>query len=209
MSRFKVVVTDDRFNNYDEEREILKDIDATLEIGNCATPGEVIEFCRKADGILVNLAPMPDTVIRSLEKCRVISRYGVGYDNVDVKECTKKGIPVTNVPDYCAEEVSDHALALLMSCVRKTARRDSQIRQGKWNIGRSDPVCRMAGKTFTFLGFGSIARHLLRKIKGLGFSLINLRGKNMIFRRYGVFLNSLYNLIKKTILHFVLLSMMH
>ncbi|NSW89067.1 MAG: C-terminal binding protein [Firmicutes bacterium] len=172
MARFKVVMTDDRHKTYEEEKQILSSIDAEVIISNCSTVEEVINACRDADGIMVNLAPITAEVVDKLEKCKVIARYGVGYDNVDVSACTAKGIYVTNVTDYCAEEVSDHALALLMACVRKVARRDAQVRAGKWNIGSADPIYRMAGKIFTFLGYGMIARTLHRKIKGFNFSRI-------------------------------------
>lgn len=172
MSRFKVVMTDDRHKTYEEEKQVMAGINADLIIANCTTVEEVISNCRDADGIMVNLAPMPAEVIKELTKCKVIARYGVGYDNVDVTACTQKGIYLTNVPDYCAEEVSDHALALLMACARKVARRDAQVRAGQWNIGKADPIYRISGKTFTFLGFGIIGRCLHRKIKGFNFSRI-------------------------------------
>lgn len=172
MARFKVVVTDDRFGTYAEEKAVLETIDAEVVVTNCSTPEEVAEACRDADGVLVNLAPMPAEVINQLEKCKVIARYGVGYDNVDVNACTAKGIYLTNVPDYCAEEVSDQALALLLGCIRKIARRDAQVRQGMWNIGKADPIYRIAGKTFAFLGYGMIARCLHRKIKGLNLARV-------------------------------------
>ncbi len=167
MSRFKIVVTDDRYGNYDVEKAVLGAINADIIVANSETPEEVLNVCRDADGVMVNLAPMPAQVIRGLEKCRVIARYGVGYDNVDIKACTQKGIYATNVTDYCAEEVSDQALALLLGCIRKIARRDAQVRQGLWNVGKADPVYRIAGKTIAFLGYGLIARCLHRKIKGL------------------------------------------
>jgi D-3-phosphoglycerate dehydrogenase / 2-oxoglutarate reductase len=169
---FKIVVTDDRYKSYEVEKEVLKEIDARLTVSNCKTVEEVVRECHDADGILLNLAPMPAEAVEKLEICKVVSRYGVGYDNVDVPTCTRKGIYVANVTDYCAEEVSDQALALLMACARKTARRDEQVRRGEWNIGSKDPVYRIAGKTFAFLGFGMIARCLNRKIKGLNFSEI-------------------------------------
>jgi D-3-phosphoglycerate dehydrogenase len=127
----------------------------------------VIEACADTDGLLCNLAPVPAEVVEKLEKCRVISRYGVGMDNVDIAACTARRIYLGNVPDYCAEEVSDQALALLMSCARKTARRDAQVRQGLWNICRKDPIYRIAGKTIGLLGYGLIARCFHRKLKGL------------------------------------------
>lgn len=166
MPKFKVVVTDDRHSDYEIEREVLAKIDAKLEVCSCDTVGQVISACKDADGLLLNLSPMPEEAIEALEKCKVISRYGVGYDNVDVAACSKKGIYVTNVPDYCAEEVSDQALALLLACVRKVVLSDTQVRLGKWNIARSMPINRMEGKTFALLGFGGIARAFLRKIKG-------------------------------------------
>jgi D-3-phosphoglycerate dehydrogenase len=172
MPRFKVVMTDDRHKTYEEEKLVLEKIGAEVIIANCSTVQEVIETCRDADGIMANLAPMPAEVIQQLEKCKVISRYGVGYDNVDVAACTRKGIYLANVPDYCAEEVSDQALALMMACARKVARRDAQVRAGLWNIGKADPIHRIAGKTFTFLGFGTIGRCLFRKIRGFNFSRI-------------------------------------
>jgi len=172
MIKYKVVVTDDRYDDYEIEKEVLKEIGAELFVKDCRTAGEVLDACRDADGVLANLAPMPAEVIAGLEKCRIISRYGVGYDNVDAAACTKKGIQLSNVTDYCMEEVSDQALALIMACARKVARRDAQVREGRWNVLKEDPIYRIAGRKFSFLGFGSIARCLLRKIKGLNFSEI-------------------------------------
>lgn len=172
MAKFKVVMTDDRHKTYEEEKKVLEGIGAEVIIANLNTVQEVTDMCKDADGIMCNLAPMPAEVIEKLEKCKIISRYGVGYDNVDVAACTKKGIYLANVPDYCAEEVSDQALALMMACARKVARRDTQVRAGQWNIGKADPIYRIAGKTITFLGFGMIARTLFRKIQGFNFARI-------------------------------------
>lgn len=172
MAKFKVVMTDDRHKTYEEEKKVLESIGAEVIIANLNTVQEVIDECKDADGIMCNLSPMPAEVIEKLEKCKIISRYGVGYDNVDGAACSKKGIYLANVPDYCAEEVSDQALALMMACARKVARRDAQVRAGQWNVGKADPIYRIAGKTMVFLGFGMIARTLYRKIKGFDFGRI-------------------------------------
>lgn len=172
MAKYKVVLTDHLDGNYDVEKAVLSPIGAEVIVANCKTPEEVLGACRDADGILANLAPIPARVIQELEKCKVISRYGVGYDNVDVEACTREGIYVANVPEYCEEDVSDHALALLLGCVRKIARRDAQVRRGQWNIRRADRIYRIAGKTFAFLGYGLIARCLHRKIRGLNLGRI-------------------------------------
>lgn len=167
MPKFKVVLLEDRYETHDHERRVLQEIDAeVIEAGHTASEDEVIDICRDADGITVNLAEISARVIQGLEKCRVIGRYGVGYDNVDIGAASAKGIKVVNVPDYCDEDVSDHAMALFLGCVRKISIRDRQVRAGQWNIGPSDPVYRVKGKTFGLVGYGRIPQTLHRKLKG-------------------------------------------
>jgi len=172
MSRFLVVVTDDRHGSYDEEKQVLSQIDATLEVHDFKNDLEAVEVLRNADGVLVNLFPLGANVIARMTKCKVISRYGVGYDNVDVDAATRAGIQVTRVPDYCVEDVSDHALALLLGCVRKIAYKDRKIRSGRWNLDRDQPIYRIRGKVLGFVGFGAIARALKRKVSGLGLAKV-------------------------------------
>jgi D-3-phosphoglycerate dehydrogenase len=168
MAGFKVIVTDDRYGSYKEEESVLKEIGASVEVHNLGDEAETIAVVRDADGIMVNLHPLPATVIQELQKCQVISRYGVGYDNVSVETATAKGIWVTRVPDYCLEDVSDQALALLLGCVRKVAFKDRRIREGAWNLHREQPSYRIAGKTLGLIGYGAIARTLHRKLSGFG-----------------------------------------
>ena len=167
MSRFTVVVTDDRYGSYAEEECVLSEIGATLEIRDLGNEAEAIRTLASADGILVNLFALTAQIIETLPKCRVISRYGVGCDNVDVAAATRKGIWVTRVPDYAIEDVSDHALALLLACVRKVAYRDRRIREGRWNLHKDQPSHRIAGKTLGFVGYGAIARRLHAKVSCL------------------------------------------
>jgi len=162
----KVVILDTVYSSYDEEKEVLAPLGIEPVVSRATDEKEIVDLCRDADGICVNLAPMPAAVIEKLASCRIIARYGVGYDNVDVEAATARGIWVANVPDYCGEEVSDQAMALFLSCVRKVARRDAQVRKGMWAVNTADPVHRIKGKTFGFLGFGMIARILNRKLKG-------------------------------------------
>jgi D-3-phosphoglycerate dehydrogenase len=172
MSRWKVVVTDDRFGSYREEEGVLGKIDASLEVKNLGSAEEAVSVCAQADGILVNLFPLTAEVISRLERCRVISRYGVGFDNVDVKAATEKKIWVSRVPDYSLEDVSDQALALLLACVRKVTYKDSRIREGKWNLYKDLPTRRIAGKTLGLVGYGAIARCLHRKVSGFGLARV-------------------------------------
>lgn len=170
MAEFLVIVSDNRHANYKIEQDILARIGAKVRVCNCLTAEDIISECAQADGILLDMAPMNAQAISGLERCRVINRYGVGYDNVDVPACTEKGIQVTYVPDYCAQDVSDHALALLLSCLRQTALRDRLVRQGQWNIQCTS--WRIEGKTLGILGAGRIARALIRKVSGFGLEKI-------------------------------------
>ncbi len=163
---FEVLIADDRYPEYKEETAVLQPLGARLTFVKSADPAALLHAGRNADAIIVNLAPLPAIVINGLARCRVISRYGVGYDNVDIAAATARGIWVANVPDYCGEDVSDQAFALWMSCVRNVARRDRDVRAGVWDITRGAPQWRVKGKTFVFCGFGQIARILRRKIAG-------------------------------------------
>jgi D-3-phosphoglycerate dehydrogenase len=165
-ARFTVAVTDDRYGSYAEEKAVLAEIGAELVVNDFKNEGEAIAGLASADGVLVNLFPMTRKVIESLTRCRVLSRYGVGYDNVDVAAATAKGIWVTRVPDYSIEDVSDQALALLLACVRGVAYKDRGVRAGRWNMHKEVPTRRIAGRTLGLVGYGAIARCLHRKTAG-------------------------------------------
>jgi len=169
--QFKVAILDNRYADYEDEKRVLDDIAEVVQSPS-EDAAELQKVCRSVDGIVLNLAPMTGEVIAAMERCRVISRYGVGYDNVDVEAATAHGIWVANVPGYCAEDVSDQALALWLSCVRKVAQRDRQVRAGIWDIGSTSPHYRIKGKTFVFCGYGAIGRVLHRKISGFGLGRI-------------------------------------
>lgn len=166
MPKYKVYVTDDRHGDYEIEKKLLAAVDAEVIVRNCGTEQEVIRECADADALLLNLAPCGKAVMEALGRCRVINRYGVGCDNVDLAAATERGIQITNVPDYCMEDVSDHALALMLACLRQVALRDSRIRAGEWNI-RGESF-RLQGSVLGVLGFGHIARCLVKKCSGFG-----------------------------------------
>lgn len=165
MSQYKVMVSDNRHGDYTIEQKILEECDAELIVLNCENSSDMIDNCKEADGILLDMAPMDREVVESLTKCKVVVRYGVGYDNVDIQACNEKGIYVANVPDYCADDVSEMALALLFTCQRQIALRDRKIREGEWNMN-FEHTCRVKGKVLSVLGFGKIAKALIKKISG-------------------------------------------
>ncbi len=172
MATFKVVVTDLGYPNYDSERQQVNSIDGELFLAECETAEDVTEATRDADGVLNRVAPVTAAVIEQMARCKVIARYGIGVDNVDVEAATRKGIVVANVPGYCLEEVSDQALALMLSAWRKVVSHDKAVRKGAWDISFRDPVYRLKGRTLCLLGLGAIARRLVEKVAGFGFRII-------------------------------------
>lgn len=166
---YNIIVTDDRHGTYTYEEEVLQEIDATLTVYNLQSPEEALPVLREADGVLLNLFPLTAPLIGEMNRCKVISRYGVGYDNVDLKAATAAGIQVTRVPDYCVEEVTDQTLALFFGIARKTVYKDREVRKGRWNLIEDLPCFRMKGRTFGIIGYGQIGRALHRKIAGFGF----------------------------------------
>lgn len=172
MPKYKVLIADNRYSGYDEERAVLEKIDAEVIIEPSEDEDKLIQAVVDVDGLIVNLAPITSKIISAMNKCKCVVRYGVGYDNVETSALKEKGIYLANVPDYCQEDVSDHALALLMDGVRKIARKDRLVRDGQWNLTGIQKVFRVCGKTFGFVGYGGIARCLHRKIKGLNLGRI-------------------------------------
>jgi D-3-phosphoglycerate dehydrogenase / 2-oxoglutarate reductase len=168
-----VAVTDHVFPDLEQERRLLAEAGHELRFGsNAASVEEVRAAAAGADAILNCYAPMPTEVIRTLDRCVVIARYGIGIDTIDLDEATSKGIVVTNVPDYCIDEVSDHALALIMSLARGVAILDRHVRAGSWTPSDARPIHRLRGRTLGLVGFGRIARALATKSTALGFRVV-------------------------------------
>jgi len=169
---FEVVVTDDLFTGYDVERSVFEPLGVHFSVCRALEDDEIMERCRHADAILVNQFKMTGERIRQLTKCKVISRYGVGYDNVDVDAATERGIWVARVPDYCMNETAEQAFALMLSVARQITFRDRQIRHGRWRLDMQYPIYRMEGRVLGVVGFGSIGQTLVRKASSFGFSSI-------------------------------------
>lgn len=169
---YKILIADDRHGGYEQEYEVFKNIDAEIIVEKSLDEDVMVEAVKGVDGLIVNLSPITAKVVQAMDKCKCVARYGVGYDNVDAEALKKKGIFLANVPDYCQEDVSDHALALIMDCVRKISRKDRAVRKGQWNLIGIQPVYRLTGKVFGFLGYGGIARCLHRKIAGFNFEKV-------------------------------------
>ena len=168
MARYKVAVVNLGYESYHIEREILEPVGAELILvpKDCLTEEEVVDVAKDADAILVREAPIKGKVLESIDRCKVIVRYGVGVDNIDLETTKKKKIYVANIPGYGTEEVSDHAVALLLACIRNLLVRDKNLRQGKFETDINDKIYRTTGKNLGLIGYGQISRAFHRKWKG-------------------------------------------
>ncbi|MCD6558619.1 MAG: C-terminal binding protein [Palaeococcus sp.] len=168
----KVVVTDYNYTDLTiEERELVQ-WNAQVVPAQCTTPEEVIKVGKDADALISQYAPITAEVIANLDRCKAIGRYGIGVDNIDVAAATARGIAVINVPSYCEDEVSDHALAMLLAWARRIPHYTEEIRRGTWDWKTGCPIYRLRGQVLSLLGFGKIARLLARKAKALGLEVI-------------------------------------
>ncbi len=172
MARHRVMILDDRFPSYREEEQVLAAAD--VELVNVRTPVEQADpkLLAEASAVLLNMGRLDAGAIGRLKRCKVISRYGVGFDNVDVGAATRAGIWVAIVRHYAMEDVSDQALALLLACVRRVTERDRAVRKGEWNTATRLKAHRLAGRTLGLIGYGDIARCLHRKVSGLGLAKV-------------------------------------
>jgi D-3-phosphoglycerate dehydrogenase len=170
--RPKVVITDCDHPSVEIEKEILDEIKPVFVLAHCNTEDEVIKAAQDADGIINQYAPITRRVIESLKGCKVIARYGVGVDNIDIEAATEYGIIIANVPDYCVDEVSTHAMALILACARGVTLLDREIRDKKWDFTLAKPLFRTKGKTLGLFGLGRIARAVAQKASGFGFKII-------------------------------------
>ena len=168
----KVVVTDYTFEDLEAEREALRGIAELVPLQEYPGTEAFLEIARDADGLLSQMAPLGREVIEGLERCRVICRYGVGVDNLDVGTATARGIAVCNQPDYCTEDVADHTLTLALALVRKLPRSIQYLREGGWSHGPLRPIRRLSALTFGIYGFGRIARAVAARARGFGFQRI-------------------------------------
>ncbi len=167
----KIVITDCGFANIIPETDAFTEAGFDLAYAQCKTPEDVLRAAADADGILVQFAPVTAEVIHRLNRCKVIVRYGIGVDNVDLPAAKSKGIAVCNVPDYCIDEVADHTVALALALARQLFQIDARTRSGLWRITPDKPMPSFNELTFATAGYGRIARAVLDRAKAFGFKL--------------------------------------
>lgn len=168
---WKILITDYAWPSIEPERQVLAEIGAELIAAETGDEPELLTLAPMMDGILTCWKPVREPVIAAAEKCQIIGRCGIGLDNIDVEAATEHGIVVTNVPAYCIDEVSDHAMGLLLACARKVSRFNRATRDGIWEQNIGPTMYRLRGKTLGVVGFGRIARSIVPKAKGFGLTV--------------------------------------
>lgn len=171
--KFKVVVTDWVFENLEAEKEILSSIDAEVVAMQAKSRQELVDTARDADALLnTYFGPIDDAVFSELKKCKLIVRYGIGLDTIDIPSATRHGIMVANIPGYCVAEVSEHTLALVLALARKLFIADKTSKTGDWQLAPLKPLLRIEGQTAGIIGFGRIGRAVAKKLAAFGMNVV-------------------------------------
>lgn len=184
----KVVIADYDFGDVDVERKILEAAGLRLVAIQAKSEDELIVETRDCDAVINQYTHVGAKAIAAMSRCRVIARYGIGVDNVDVKAATERGILVTNVRDYCTEEVADHAIAMMLAFARKLARYDRATHAGEWHWKSGRPVHRLRGRILGIVALGRIARAIAVRARGFGLRVTAYDPyvDDSVFERHGV-----------------------
>lgn len=170
--RWRILVTDVAWPSVEPEAGVLARIGGALVLAKSGSEEELLELVPTMDAILTCWENVPASVVRAGSKLQVIGRYGIGVDNIAVEEATGHGILVTNVPAYCLDEVSDHAMALILACARKVCHYNLKVHAGDWEVASGKPLFRVRGQTLGILGFGKIGQTLVPKAKAFGMRVL-------------------------------------
>jgi D-3-phosphoglycerate dehydrogenase / 2-oxoglutarate reductase len=168
----RVLLTDYAWADLDIERAILREADAELIVAEQKGAESLAKLAASCEAIMTNWAKVPESVIAAAPQCKIISRLGIGLDNIDVAAATRRGIIVTNVPDYCIIEVAEHALASMLALSRKIAFYHYETMQGRYKLQDGPTLRRIEGQTLGIVGFGNIGRKLAEKAIGLGMKVL-------------------------------------
>jgi D-3-phosphoglycerate dehydrogenase len=172
MTRPIIAVTDSVFPSLDPAMKALARVDPEMRMSKSMGADDILAVARDADAILVTYAKLPGELLQQLTRCKAIGRFGLGVDNIDVAAAAARGIVVTYVPDYCMQEVSDHAMALLLALARKVPFSNKLVQAGRWEMPAVAPLRRLEGQVLGLIGLGNIPRTLAPKAKAFGLKVV-------------------------------------
>jgi len=164
----RVLVLDHAWPDLDIEQSVFDSADITLISADEASDADLPALAADFDALMVNWRPLPANVIAAARRCRTIARFGVGVDNIDVDAATAHGIVVSRVPDFCVDEVAEHALALMLSLGRRIVPLAEQTRAGGWSNSAGGPMYRIRGSVLGIVGWGATAQALASRAVGIG-----------------------------------------
>ena len=168
MGKFKVVYTDNIYKDNEIEYRRFAEAGYDFSVASSHDKETLKKECADADAVMLSFIEMDEELINSLQKCKVIVRCGMGFNNVDIPAATKRGIMVANVQKYCLDDVSDHAVALMLTLLRKTAYLSRLLREGIWDPAKARPIPRLKDLTLCLYGLGGISSRFATKAKAFG-----------------------------------------
>lgn len=169
----KVLITDYVWPTIEPEKTILEKAGFELVVAPDDSEDTLVDLARDVNAIMFCFAQVTEKVLRNAKFCGVASRYGIGVDNIDISVCTELGIIVTNVPDYCIDEVTDHAIGMIIALNRRLIPHNDMVTNGGWSsVALNKPMKRMNGKTFGIVGYGRIGRSIAQKASVFGMNII-------------------------------------
>ncbi len=168
----RVLITDSPWGDVSIENEILGPHDVEVVAAPDGKEATLVGLARDADAIATCWAKVTAAVIDAAPRCRLVARMGIGLDNIDVPRATTRKIIVTNVPDYCVSEVADHAMALILACVRNIGFFHHRIKRGEYNLAAGAPMHRLAGRTLGLIGFGKTAQAVYSRARAFEMDVI-------------------------------------
>src|SRR5690348_14688644 len=167
-----IAFTENVFPTLDPALGELKRLNPDIRMSKSTNADDILAVGKDADAILVTYAKLTRDILTQLTRCKAIGRFGLGVDNIDLPACKAKGIAVNYVPDYCIREVSDHAMAMLLSLIRKIPLSNRLVQAGRWEMPAVVPIRRLEGTVLGLLGFGNIPRLVAPKAKAFGMKVI-------------------------------------
>lgn len=168
----KIVITDYEYPDIEREKQIAAAAGFELEGYHVTKPEDILRVAGDADAIINQYADLNREVIAQLKNCKVMIKYGIGINNMDKDAAAEQGIYVCNIPDYGIDEVSNHAIAMMMALSRKLRQADMAIRAGHWGYDSMVPCLRMEGQTLGIVGFGRIGSTVAEKMKNFNVRIL-------------------------------------